>query len=132
MIGPSTTAQLDAVLQAAVDAQAAGRFEESLTLLGEIHAQRPVYRNSRFLAGFAYQRLNDKPRALAEYDLAGLYSPEYANTYVNRGYLYLDQKDAVQALAQFEQAARLLPGDKNVTWGLQEARRKTASSAHDR
>ncbi len=122
------SAELDTLHDLAIREQAEGKFLESLAALKTIHASRECYRLSRFLAGFAYQRLNDPERAVREYEIALRYAPDHALTHINMGFAFLDAKNPARACESFEHAQQLLPQDQNVAWGLSECRRLLAKS----
>jgi protein O-mannosyl-transferase len=126
---PAADQDLERWLEGAQAAQGRGQFARSLELLNQLHERRESHGISRFLSGFAKQKLGDLPGAIADYAIAIRHTPDYALIYVNLGYAQLEQNDPRRACENFERAESLLPENPNVAWGLAECRRQLSELA---
>ncbi|MCL6613893.1 MAG: tetratricopeptide repeat protein [Firmicutes bacterium] len=61
------------------------------------------------LKGYEYHKAKEYDRAIAEYDLAARFDPEYGELYYWRARVYVDRNDLGRALADLETAVRLAP-----------------------
>lgn len=66
--------------------------------------------------GWAHFKLQDYPRAIADYDQSLQLNPQYATALHNRGSAYHMQGNYVRAITDYDQAIRLDPGNSNLRY----------------
>lgn len=101
---------LEHLHQAALDAQAAGLYAESLQVLQKLHAQRASYKQSLFLQGFALQMLHRNEEALDSYRSFLREHPDHVQVRFNLAYALMKTSRFEEAAKEFERTLELDPG----------------------
>jgi tetratricopeptide (TPR) repeat protein len=95
--------------------------QKQIQVLSEKLKQNPKDADSYLFRASAYAALNDKPKALADYQKAINLKPDYYIIYNNRANFYLDIKKYQLAIADLSQAIKLNPKDGEAYFIRSEA-----------
>ncbi len=114
---------IDYLYEAAFIAQTLARYDEALGYLGEVHQREPNIKISRFIAGWCHQMMGQNDQAVAEYQLALRYTPDYHQTHANLGYALYSLGRSREACGYFEKFLELEPGNQGVKAALEACRK---------
>ena len=114
---------IDYLYEAAFIAQTLARYDEALGYLGVVHQREPNIKISRFIAGWCHQMMGQNDQAVADYQLALRYTPDYHQTYANLGYALNSLGRSREACGYFEKFLELEPGNQGVKAALEACRK---------
>jgi tetratricopeptide (TPR) repeat protein len=96
----------------------AGRTQEAVQLLEDIHRSSPDNPQACLLLGIAYGNLGDNAKSLAMFKQFAHMEPARPEAYNNLGAAYLRLGDAKNAEDAFRHAVKLSPSDSNGLYNL--------------
>ncbi len=109
--------------QAAYDLQQRGDYAASLPYLERVRRVSPDHELTRFLEGFAFQRLGRWPEAEASYRAFLEQRPRYAQAWFNPAHGLMTEGRHAEAIPAFEQALRFAPRNYSAHHWLAESHR---------
>ena len=105
-----------------------GRFDEAVAEYRKVIEANPKYAHAHNGLGLVYFRQGRLEEATAEFTLARQSRPDFIDAFLNEGMALAGRGMMAESLASFEAALRLEPGNAQAQRGLEEVRRRLASS----